>query len=139
MNKTAKNLTEKQVKNVEDYCQMIWNDPELARTKTTFCSKLAWTIGNEYQDLDTGMQEVWVVYWKTTVDILYHRPKRDMKQMIEATCAKCGTVKTIKCSGCDSTGIMSNEKCLICHGDGYTKIDPDMTCGCGATATLSLQ
>jgi hypothetical protein len=136
MNKTAKNLTTEQVKEVEKHCQVVWEDPALARTKTTFCSKLAWTIGNEYQDLEAAMQEVWIVYWKTTVDILFHKPKQEMKSLIEATCAKCSHIKTIKCHPCDGTGLYSTGQCESCRGRGYTKTAPEMLCGCGSSATL---
>lgn len=138
MTKTAKNLTPIELKEVEKYCQIVWDDPAMARTKTTFCSKLAWTIGNEYLDLETAMQEVMVVYWKTTVDILFHKPKQEMQSLIEATCAKCNNIKTIKCNPCDETGFYSAGKCDSCYGRGYAKTAPDMPCGCGSSATLDL-
>ncbi len=153
MNKTAKNLSPEQLKEVEKHIAIVWSDPALARTKTTFCSKLAWTIGNEYQDLEAGMQEVWIVYWKTTVDILFHKPKQEMQSLIQATCAKCRKLKTIKCHTCDGTGLFTGSdaatgngrgignqigKCADCYGRGYAKTAPEMICGCGSTATLDL-
>jgi hypothetical protein len=137
MNKTARDLSPEQVKEVEKYIDIVWSDPALARTKTAFCSKLAWTIGNEYHDLEAGMQEVWIVYWKTTVDILFHRPKQEMQRLIQATCAKCCKLKTNKCNPCDGTGIL-NGNCPECFGRGYTKTMPEMVCGCGTTATLDV-
>lgn len=139
MNKTAKNLTNDQIKEVEKYCNIVWSDPDLAHTKTVFCSKLAWMIGNDYQDLEAGMQEVWIVYWKTTVDILFHRPKQEMINLIQATCAKCKTIKVVNCSTCSGSGTgEDHKKCISCYGHGFSKTDPTATCKCGASATLCI-
>lgn len=137
MNKTAKNLTPDQVREVEKYCNIVWSDHDLAHTKTVFCSKLAWMIGNDYQDLEAGMQEVWIVYWKTTVDVLFHRPKQEMINLIQATCAKCKTIKVIDCPACKGSKIGEDDKkCIACYGHGFSKTDPSSTCKCGASATL---
>lgn len=134
--KTAKNLTSEESKEVEKYIDLIWQEPDLAQAKTIFCSKLAWILGGDYQDLETSMQEVWVVYWKTTVDILFHRPKKEMLDLIQATCAKCNEIKTTKCSLCNGCGIVGATKCTSCYGKGFTKTNPEAICKCGASAIL---
>lgn len=134
--KTAKNLTVEETKEVEKYIELIWQEPDLAQAKTIFCSKLAWILGGDYQDLEVSMQEVWVVYWKTTVDILFHRPKKEILELIQATCAKCQQIKTIQCSSCHGVGVINNNKCTSCYGRGFTKTNPEAICQCGASATL---
>lgn len=134
--KTAKNLTAEETKEVEKYIELIWQEPDLAQAKTIFCSKLAWILGGDYQDLEVSMQEVWVVYWKTTVDILFHRPKKEILELIQATCAKCQQIKTIQCSSCHGVGVINNNKCTSCYGRGFTKTNPEAICQCGASATL---
>lgn len=140
INKTAKNLSKEELEEVERYCYMVWSDPDLANTKTIFCSKLGWMINSAYQDLETAMQEVWIVYWKTTVDILFHRPKQEMINIIQATCAKCKEIKVIDCSSCNATGVdMEGSKCTSCYGRKFSKTNPSATCKCGASATLVIE
>lgn len=136
--KTAKNLTNDEKKEVEKYCDLIWQEPDLAHTKTVFCSKLSWMVGGDYQDLEVAMQEVWIVYWKTTVDILFHRPKKEIAELIQATCAKCKSIKIIKCNACYGSGTFEGSKCTSCYGRGFSKTDAMATCSCGASATLCL-
>lgn len=75
VNVTAKNLTEDQKKQVEDLMFQVWQDPELDSAKTEFCSILQRTIGNEYKDRDFAMAEIWVTFWRTAVNVLFHVPK----------------------------------------------------------------
>lgn len=138
INKTAKNLSDQEVTEVAKYVQMVWDDPDLHRTRTAFCSKMAWTIGSEFRDLEAALQEVWIVYWKTTVDVLYHRPKRLLADMIRATCVVCCNAKVITCKRCKGKGDHKGERCKKCYGAGQIGMDPDKVC-CGTTDTIEFE
>lgn len=75
VNETAKNLTEEQKIKAMELMEKAWNDPNLQNPKYEFCMALARTIGNEYKNLDYGMQEIWITFWRAAVDALYHNPK----------------------------------------------------------------
>lgn len=75
VNETAKNLTEEQKTVAMQLMEKAWNDPNLQNPKYEFCMALARTIGNEYKDLEYGMQEIWITFWRAAVDALYHNPK----------------------------------------------------------------
>jgi len=75
INKTAKNLTNEQQIQVEKLMYDAWNDPNLDSAKIEFCSALRRTIGNEYCDRDLAAEEIWITFWRTAADILYHIPR----------------------------------------------------------------
>lgn len=127
----ARDLTHEQVGLVQRYTQAAWDDPELRRTKMTFCSKLSWTIGGEYQDLSAGFNEVWISFWKTSIDILFHRPKKRMRDLLKASCVQCKIPKTIYCTECGGNGRLDDEDLTICDkcsGTGEKALDPKGTC-----------
>lgn len=76
VNKTAKHLNTEQKHEVEKLMQIAWDDPELDSAKIEFCSILRRTIGNEYADREFALSEIWITFWRTAVNILYHAPAR---------------------------------------------------------------
>jgi hypothetical protein len=75
MNDTAKNLSEEEKTRVVELMNLAWNDPNLVNPRYEFCMALSRTIGNEYKDLDFGMNEIWITFWRAAVDALFHNPK----------------------------------------------------------------
>lgn len=75
MNDTAKNLTEEEKTRVVELMNLAWNDPNLINPRYEFCMALSRTIGNEYKDLEFGMNEIWITFWRAAVDALFHNPK----------------------------------------------------------------
>lgn len=76
VNKTAKNLTPEQKSEVERLMEIAWDDPELDSAKIEFCSILRRTIGNEYADREFALAEIWITFWRTAVNVLFHAPAR---------------------------------------------------------------
>lgn len=74
INVTAKNLTEEQKTNVVKLMNEAWNDKCLDNARHEFCNALDRTIGNEYKNREFAMNEIWITFWRTAVDILYHSP-----------------------------------------------------------------
>tara|TARA_R100001244_G_scaffold25113_2_gene25480 strand:- start:128547 stop:129542 length:996 start_codon:yes stop_codon:yes gene_type:complete len=75
---TAKNLTEKQKKEVTELMIEVWNDSRLDNAKHEFCQALGRTIGGEYSNKEFAMQEVWLTLWRTATDVLFHNPKQQV-------------------------------------------------------------
>lgn len=82
-NKTSKGLTREQLTEVEKHVMIVFNDPALGKAKYRFSSALSSTIGNEYKDIDAGLHEVLITIWQATVDVLHHRPKKEIKKSLE--------------------------------------------------------
>lgn len=76
VNKTARNLTPEQKSEVEQLMEIAWADPELDSAKIEFCSILRRTIGNEYADREFALAEIWITFWRTAVNVLFHAPAR---------------------------------------------------------------
>lgn len=93
---TARNLTLQQNLEAQNAADLAFNDPELRRAKTMFCARLGHTIKNEYKDVETALQEVLISFWMTSVDILFHRPKKAIIKIINATCSDCRAVCMVK-------------------------------------------
>ena len=91
-NRTAKNLHPEELEEVGRVCQMVYNDPQLARGRTEFCAALGRTIRSEYKDQEFAQQEAWISFWLAAVDVLHHRPKKQLKRLIEASCSECKTI-----------------------------------------------
>lgn len=91
-NRTAKDLRPEELEEVGRVCQMVFEDPQLARGRTEFCAALGRTIRAEYKDQEFAMQEAWISFWLAAVDALHHRPKKNLKRLLEATCADCKSI-----------------------------------------------
>ena len=91
-NRTARDLHPEELEEVGRVCQMVFNDHRLARAKTEFCAALGRTIRAEYKDQEFAQQEAWISFWLAAVDVLHHRPKKNLKRLLEATCSTCKTI-----------------------------------------------
>lgn len=89
VNVTARNLTLQQSLEAQNAANIAFNDPALGRARTEFCAALGRTIKNEYRDFEVALQEVLISFWMTSVDILFHRPKKHIIKLINATCSNC--------------------------------------------------
>ena len=74
INVTAKNLTENQKQHVVKLMEEAWGDKRLENARHEFCNALDRTIGNEYKNREFAMNEIWITFWRTAVDVLYHSP-----------------------------------------------------------------
>lgn len=92
VNVTARNLTLQQNLEAQNAANIAFNDPALGRARTEFCAALGRTIKNEYKDFEVALQEVLISFWMTSVDILFHRPKKNIIKLINATCSDCRTI-----------------------------------------------
>lgn len=84
VNVTAKNLTEEQKGKVSELMEEVWQDQALDTAKHKFCNVLGCTIGNEYKNKDFAMSEIWITIWRTAVDVLFHHPKPNVVENINA-------------------------------------------------------
>lgn len=75
VNKTARSLLPEQRIEVEHLMDLTWNADNLQNAKWEFCMALQRTIGAEYKNIETAMQEVWVTLWRCATDVLYHNPQ----------------------------------------------------------------
>jgi hypothetical protein len=74
INVTARNLTEEQKAEVNKLMSAAWEDKRLENARHEFCNALERTIGNEYKNREFAMNEIWITFWRTAVDVLYHTP-----------------------------------------------------------------
>ena len=84
VNVTARNLTEVQQDAVTNLMNIVWDDRAFDTTKHKFCNVLGSTIGNEYKNKDFAMNEIWITIWRVAVDILYHHPRPNVAENINA-------------------------------------------------------
>lgn len=138
INSTAKNLSQQETEEVAKHVEVAWNDSELIKTKGAFCSKLSWYVGGEYLDPDIGLQEARIVFWRTTIDLLFHRPKRYIAQLLASTCSACKKHRMTKCQACSGTDVTNVAMCPKCDGTGFGKPEKDGLCECGCATFLSI-
>ncbi len=86
---TLQRLTLAESLEAQKAANVAFNDPALGAARTEFCAALARTIGSEYKDVDVALTEVSISFWISSVDILYHRPKKFIIELIGSTCAEC--------------------------------------------------
>lgn len=96
-----------------------FKNTSLGAARTEFCAALGRTIGSEYKDVETALIEVQISFWMTSVDILFHRPKKTIIKMLNSTCTTCRTPcmeneKPLKhCPTCNGTERLKSPKGLI--------------------------
>ena len=86
---TLQNLTLAEGEEAQNAASIAFNDSALGAARTEFCAALGRTIGNEYKDVDVALGEVYISFWISSVDVLFHRPKKFIIELISSTCAKC--------------------------------------------------
>ena len=107
---TSKNLTSDELQKVSDLMHSVWNTSEMKNSIYEFSQALGRTIGNEYKDIKFGLEEVWIAFWQTAVNVLYHRPKKDIRNIFNSTCTKCKHIDTSAIGSCPK-----------CKGSKYDK------------------
>jgi len=83
INKTMRNLTQKQMDRVDDKINELLHTSSLTKCREAFCRALAKTIRNEYADKhrpysDAAMQEYRIAIMRAVVNAMYHKPSPEV-------------------------------------------------------------
>jgi len=74
-NETMKNLSQKQMNDVEGKINILLKTPSLTKSREKFCQTLAVTIGADYrEDKNAALQEYKIALMKAVIYVMYHKP-----------------------------------------------------------------